>query len=378
MKKVLLLMLTFGVCIFVYSFLIDWNTMYGVIKDKLPKINQFGQYRHHTTTDNNTSPESFRTNDQSLTTGKIIVSTKLLNKLYLEKSLMPGNLTNSIVTTTHFPVKENLAKNYITIAFQGRLGNLLFEYASLYGIAKHHNMIPVIDERCHLKKVLKISAISCQQLANVKRYNEVKGCTFENNAFNLDRQYNWTLNGYFQSWKYFVENSEQIRKELQFKDSIQHVASNQFHEILNLKGISNTCTYIAVHVRRGDMVHSSVMTKYGYTSADKRYIDDAMASFQLNYSNPFFIFSSDDISWCKTHFTKENTAFILQKNSPEVDMAIMTNCNHSIITTGSYGWWVAWLIGGKTIYYKKYPVKGSELDKVFNSETYRPPSWIAL
>ncbi|XP_063441236.1 galactoside alpha-(1,2)-fucosyltransferase 2-like [Mytilus trossulus] len=376
MKKVVLLILTSGACIIVYSFMIYWDTMYGAIKDNIPKLYQFRS--KELTTTQRSDQGSLQSNDQSFTTGKTIVSTKLLNKLYLEKSLMPGNFTNSLVTSTHFPVRESFAKNYITITFQGRLGNLLFEYASLYGIAKHHNMIPVINEGCHLKKVLKISATSGQLLTNVKRYNEVKGCTFENEAFNLDRKFNWTLNGYFQSWKYFVDKSEQIRKEFKFKDSIQHEATNQFHKIINLKGISNTSTYIAVHVRRGDMVHSSVMTKYGYISADKRYIDDAMASFQLNFSNPFFIFSSDDISWCKTHFTKENTAFIQQKNSPEVDMAIMTNCNHSIITTGSYGWWIAWLIGGNTIYYKHYPVKGSQLDKVFNSETYRPPSWIAL
>jgi hypothetical protein len=38
---------------------------------------------------------------------------------------------------------------------------------------------------------------------------------------------------------------------------------------------SSNTTYVAVHVRRGDMVSSSHLKKFGYTSADVNYFHKA-------------------------------------------------------------------------------------------------------
>ncbi|XP_052061787.1 galactoside 2-alpha-L-fucosyltransferase SEC1-like isoform X2 [Mytilus californianus] len=316
-----------------------------------------------------------------LTLGLCLV---ILNN-YNEQNVINSVSTN-IITNVYSakPNKGNAIprplKKYVTVEFSGRLGNLLFEYASLYGIAKHHNMTPIVDEGCKLKKHFKISAISVKPLVNLKRYVEKKGNVFEENVFNLDTKYNWTLKGYLQSWKYFIENSADIRREFQFKENVQTEAIKQFQEIIMSKNITNvnTYTFIAVHVRRGDFVQNQHFVDYGYTSANESYINNAMTKFRSQFSNAFFIFSSDDISWCKNHFNKSNIAFINKKNSAEVDMAILSHCNHTIVTTGSYGWWTAWLIGGTTIYFKDFPRKGSKLDKIFNSTTYNPPHWIAM
>ncbi|XP_063441238.1 galactoside 2-alpha-L-fucosyltransferase Sec1-like isoform X1 [Mytilus trossulus] len=272
------------------------------------------------------------------------------------------------------------SKKYVKVEFSGRLGNLMFEYASLYGIAKHLNMTPIVDEGCKLRKYFKISAVSVKPLVNLKRYVEKKGNVFEENAFKLDTKYNWTLKGYLQSWKYFVENSIDVRNEFRFKENVQKEATKQFQEIIKSKNITNVNkhTFIAVHVRRGDFIKNQHFVNFGYSSANETYINNAMKKFRSQFSNAFFIFSSDDIAWCKNHFNESNIAFINKKNTPEVDMAIMSHCNHTIVTTGSYGWWTAWLIGGTTIYFKDFPRKGSKLDKIFDSTTYNLPSWIAM
>lgn len=35
---------------------------------------------------------------------------------------------------------------------------------------------------------------------------------------------------------------------------------------------------------------------------------------------------------------------------PELDMAVLASCNHSIITLGSFGFWTGFLTGGEVVY----------------------------
>ncbi|CAG2198714.1 FUT1_2 [Mytilus edulis] len=157
-------------------------------------------------------------------------------KNYNEESVIYCESTNSTVNVNSDEPKKKSTiprtyKQYVKVEFIGRLGNLLFQYASLYGIAKHHNMIPVVDEGCHLKKHFKISAISVNPLVNLKRYVRIKVTCLGKNAFKLDTKYNWTIKGYFQSWKYFVENRIEIRKEFQFKENVQIEPINNFKKL---------------------------------------------------------------------------------------------------------------------------------------------------
>ena len=332
------------------------------------------------------------------TTGKytmrnFILSTKLLSNLYFNKNginnstILKGRqdpkFTTTNTTVSRSDIKylsQQSPRNFIIINFKGRLGNLLFEFASLYGISRHQHLTPVVDETLQLRKIFNISAVSLTSLGNTQIYKEKRGCVFEKEAVEIEAKFNWTLDGYFQSWKYFSDYSNEIKAELTFRPHIQNEAVKQFSQILETKNVSQSSntTYVAVHVRRGDMVSSSHLKNYGYTSADVNYFHKAIAYFQSNYSNVVFIVSSDDMAWCKSNLNKQNVAFIIHKNPPEIDMAILSNCNHSIISTGSYSWWAAWFVGGKTIYYKNYPKPGSKLANLFNSDDYIITHWIPM
>lgn len=291
-----------------------------------------------------------------------------------------NNYTISVKPLKLQNISTKSINNYVTMNFKGRLGNEIFEYASLYGIARHNQMIPVVDDKFHLRRIFKISLTSVKPLTNIKRFHEAKACAFDEKAFVLDKKYNWTLSVYLQSWKYFNDYSEDLRKEFRFKETIQAQAVQKFNDIVKARNVTDKykLTYIAVHVRRGDMLNSRPNVNLGYTIANVSYVNNAMSWFQEKYPSAFFIFASDEIAWCKANFNKPNTAFITQRNSPEVDMAILSQCNHSIITTGTYGWWSAWLSGGQTIYYKNFPRNGSGLARLFDSKTYFPPNWIAM
>jgi len=56
----------------------------------------------------------------------------------------------------------------------------------------------------------------------------------------------------------------------------------------------------------------------------------------------------------------------------------LSACNDVIMSTGTYGWWAGWLAAGKTVYYRRWPRRGSPLDAAFNRRDFFPSHWIAL
>jgi galactoside 2-L-fucosyltransferase 1/2 len=60
------------------------------------------------------------------------------------------------------------------------------------------------------------------------------------------------------------------------------------------------------------------------------------------------------------------------------DMAILSKCNHTIMTVGTFGWWAGFLAGGITVYFKDFPAVGSELSLGFDAGDYFLPEWVGL
>lgn len=112
-----------------------------------------------------------------------------------------------------------------------------------------------------------------------------------------------------------------------------------------------------------------------------------MSYFVERFPRVQFIIASDDIKWCCQHltvamFNKLNTAnvnitFSVKHNAAQ-DLALLARCNHTVVTTGSFSWWAAWLANGITIYYAKYPTRRTLLGNLYLKNDYYPPHWIAI
>ena len=89
--------------------------------------------------------------------------------------------------------------------------------------------------------------------------------------------------------------------------------------------------------------------------------------FRDEYDNVAFIYASDDMSWGienlknikDLHFLgagqnldKETQMEIVDPDAAAYDLALLVNCNHTIITRGTYTMWIAMLAGGE--YYSEY------------------------
>lgn len=56
-------------------------------------------------------------------------------------------------------------------------------------------------------------------------------------------------------------------------------------------------------------------------------------------------------------------------------MALITLCNHTIISTGTFSWWSSYLANGNVIFYGGWPAKNSTLEKFVNKTDFFLPSW---
>jgi galactoside 2-L-fucosyltransferase 1/2 len=70
--------------------------------------------------------------------------------------------------------------------------------------------------------------------------------------------------------------------------------------------------------------------------------------------------------------------FLSTYTDPNIDLAILTMCDHTIITSGSFGWWAGWLAGGMVVYYKGFPKPNTSMGNCLNHSDYYLPNWIPM
>jgi hypothetical protein len=148
------------------------------------------------------------------------------------------------------------------------------------------------------------------------------------------------LRGFFQSFKYFKNHEDDIRKLFKFPENILDENNKGL-----LKKIKFTSS-VSIHIRRGDYVEDKVTQKFhGNCSLD--YYDQAISKIKEFDKEVEFFFFSDDIKWVENEFKnyRIKKTFVgsnTGKNSWK-DMLLMSQCHHNIIANSSFSWWAAWL-----------------------------------
>ena len=259
----------------------------------------------------------------------------------------------------------------LDLGIPGRTGNQMFEYAALLGVAHRHNYTAVISPKFSLTSVFNLPNVADINTTGMIRLKEHKCCTYDKKFEKIDFKHNYILYGNFETWRYFNEINNTIRRIYKIRDVYLKPAVD-FLKRVSRRGNPNVC----VHVRRGDFIWPTNV-KHGFGFAGLGYINKAMSYFNTKLNDPLFIVMSDDKRWCKLNLNRTNTV-ISPFNKVYEDLALMTLCDHVIVTSGSFGWWGAWLSNGTVVYYKDFPRPNSLIDKNFNRHDYYPASWIGL
>lgn len=271
--------------------------------------------------------------------------------------------------------------SYKKIGHFGRLGNQMFQFASTYGIANklgydvafpiENTEVPSIEQ--FKDGVTREVYFDLPKIFNLD-YNVIKSINeietkyqaqephfhFSDKLFTIPDECD--LGGYYQSEEYFIHCKEDIKRLFTFKKEVKDVAIEKFPKL--------EYETISIHMRVGDYIglqeHHPICKPDYYFKATNHFLDQ----------NYYFLIFSDDIEYSKNIFGKSENILYITGNKPEVDMCMMSMCNHNIIANSSFSWWAAWLNSNQS---KKVVAPKKWFGSAYyfqNTKDLYPKSWI--
>ena len=159
-----------------------------------------------------------------------------------------------------------------------------------------------------------------------------------------------------------------LRENMTFRDNLKERIDRRLRGIAKKyysKKVKDI-TLVGVHIRRTDHIRF-MKDNYDMEPLDAEYFNDAMEYFKEEYENCMFIVASDDIKWAKKNLDKENNKIYFSDQDPKFhvdpgyayevmdndmskaayDFALLTSCNHTIISRGTFSMWIALLTPGE-------------------------------
>tara|TARA_B100001939_G_C16942753_1_gene618958 strand:+ start:467 stop:1309 length:843 start_codon:yes stop_codon:yes gene_type:complete len=244
---------------------------------------------------------------------------------------------------------------YNRLGSNGRLGNQMFQYAALRGIAEQNGynwVIPKPDSYGDSNYGL----FDCFEMSTVteKNFGYVNGQSVQTGCFHFHEEFfngcpdNINLHDYFQTEKYFENILDIIKKDYTFKKEIVEPCLEVIEDLNNP---------IFIHVRRGDYLNQPD----NHPTCPRSYYEKSLELFDKESSVLVF---SDDLEWCRENFTDDR--FLISTENPiynhtsdtnngrvksfipYYDLCMMSMCVGGIIANSSMSWWGAWLIENPT------------------------------
>ena len=264
------------------------------------------------------------------------------------------------------------------LGYLGRLGNQMFQYASLKGIArnrKYEYCFPPLGGAAEWKNVEQYyqeinegkaghillqpftmegnSQLNLQYIDKSRPVVQEKTFAFDEEIFNTCPD--WVdIRGFFQTEKYFKHIRDEIKKDFTFRDEI----INPCKEMVS--GIEDP---ISLHIRRTDYITNS-----NHSTLELDYYESALSNFDNDATILVF---SDDPDWCnQQELFSDDRFMIAEGNSGYVDMCLMTLCSGHIIANSSFSWWGAWLSDSKQVIAPSHWFTGSNNDSKDTKDIY--------
>lgn len=271
----------------------------------------------------------------------------------------------------------------INVKLMGGLGNQMFQFCAGLALAKRLNTRFTIDDTIlnsninndhSVKRELDLEVFNLSQQSyynglisansgfltrNINRilpvrsrwYYIEKSFNYDNNILLLND--NTTIEGYWQSYKYFDKIENEIKHTFSFKNKLLIDSEKLFNDIKNKVSV-------CINVRRADFAvnsfHGTLEMDYYFKAID-------LLKSKITSDLHFFVFS-DDIDWCKRNFNFAKNITIVDHTHKGYKFSnylyLMKNCKHFIIPNSSFAWWAAWICDNeeKTVIAPKIWFKG--------------------
>ena len=248
---------------------------------------------------------------------------------------------------------NNLGKN-------GRMGNQMFQYAALVGIAKQCGFdfrIPDHSKASYFNR--KVGANIITEYHELQHCFEMLHCgdrygLIDGDEIELHESHEFceelfkecpnhvTLNGYFQSEKYFKNAEKLLRFDFRFKEHIIEEVENHFSSYLNEEPVC-----ILVRDFNPD---------YDYPNCENNHINIPPEFYEKSIEilgrDRMYIICSNNIELTKKQEVFQGDNFIFNEVVPtdiykgHFDLCLMSMCQDFIISNSTFAWWGAWLGNG--------------------------------
>lgn len=250
----------------------------------------------------------------------------------------------------------------ITVNLMGGLGNQLFQIFVVinYALKYNDNFLFEYSDYLHIGITRPtywnnlLSELKKYTINNKLNYSIVNEHGHHYTPINKYNQ-NIKLNGYYQSYKYFIDTYDRIIELIQLKQK-QDFVKNKYNDYFN------NDMNISIHFRLGDYKQKQnyhpIMTVDYYI----RSINDLINKLDINENiNILYFCEKEDnedvlnkINIIKSKINR-NLNFIKVDDtiSDWEQMLLMSLCNHNIIANSSFSWWGAFFNNNpnKIIYY---------------------------
>lgn len=142
------------------------------------------------------------------------------------------------------------------------------------------------------------------------------------------------LAGYWIREQYFLPVADQVRRELRARTTDAITSGSAL--------IAEAPQSVAVHVRRGDMVHDPGSAER-FGSMPAAYYERAAAYIAERRPNCHFFVFSDDPEWCESLSLPGPMRVMSSGTEPFEDLTLISRCDHVVVPNSSFSWWGAWL-----------------------------------
>lgn len=255
----------------------------------------------------------------------------------------------------------------------GRLGNQLFIAAASYGIAQKRKARWCLGNTGFIDNAVEWirKPEPCPEnlgqfvsLHEAHKYGAYVASLIEDRP-----EKNVTVGMYLQSFKYFRDY------EVPFRLNTENWGKQWTKE----KSI-----FIGIHIRRGDYLtdnyHEGLTPPIEYYTAAIEYIKNKLRK-EIRKSS-FFV-ASDDISWVKSQSVFDGMVITQEGFRPEEDMAILSACEHLILSAGTFSWWSAYLSNSNKQFSDSIKIYYSEPNREWKREflvpkDHYPSEWIGI
>ena len=196
---------------------------------------------------------------------------------------------------------------YNRLGSNGRLGNQMFQYAALRGIAAKRGFDFCIPPDTYDHKD-NYGLFETFELTNVKPENigMVNGQYIQENDHCFIPEFfeecpdNVSLDGYFQTEKYFSHIAEKIREDFTFRKDYKDPCSEYISSL--------DTPPIFLHIRQSD----NIGREQYHPILPIKFFEDALKEFPEE--TPCFVFT-DDIEWCKSQEFFKQDRFLFNESN---------------------------------------------------------------